>query len=132
MHFGHIGLYNLCVYGVYMHEKYLWVVNIALVVVIVIVVLHLSGITFPSVGKVRALVDGEEPMCGVQYNSVFSPVDMSVCCRGASQQLSCNHKSEIVFGVRYDYICSTGHGDVAVYLLNAKAHNECSTLVRMP
>lgn len=132
MLFEHIVLYNLCVYDVYMREKFLWVVNIALVFVILIVVLHLYGVAFPSVGKVRALLDGEEPACGVRYGADFSFLDMSVCCREASQQLGCVHKNEVISGTRYDYVCYTGHGDVAVYLLNAKAHNLCSSVVRMP
>ncbi len=115
-----------------MREKLLWVVNVALVLVILIIGLHLYGVAFPSVGKVRALIDGEEPACGVRYGGEFSEVDMAVCCREASQQLSCTSKNNVFNGVRYDYVCYTGQGDVAVYLLNAKAHNLCSDVVRMP
>ena len=115
-----------------MRAKILWVVNAALVVIIIIVALHISGVMFPSVGKVRALLDGEEPACGVRYGSSFSSLDISVCCREASQQLSCAHNSNVFSAVRYDYVCFTGSGDVAVYLLNAKAYTLCRDVMRMP
>ncbi len=115
-----------------MHEKILWIVNFSLIMVIVLLVVHMAGVQFPSVGKVRALLDGEDPACFVQYKSDVSVLNMGLCCRVASQQLDCARRNSINLGVRTDYVCSTGRGDVAFYLLNAKAYNACSEVGRMP
>lgn len=109
-----------------MRRRVLWVVNCALVLIIAILVVHIIGVRFPSVGKVRALVDAEPPACFVGYRGVFSAVSLDDCCRGVAEQLSCSFEKNVINSIRTDFSCSTGHGDVLSFRLNANAKAWCS------
>ncbi len=116
-------------------ERVLFVVNCGLFVFIVILLLDLGGISLPSVGKVRSLMDGEEPFCAVLYNDSkqvsVQELDLSRCCLEARAQLICSAATRELNGIRTDIVCLTGQGPIS-YHLNFKARQYCSEQVIWP
>ena len=106
-------------------EKRLAVLNVALGLVIMVLALHLAGVSLPSYGKVAYALEKGEPQIMVQWKEEFSPCsDIAVCCLAAAQQVSCDR-------VEGQWRCATGKGTVR-YWLNDKAYYYCREQVWWP
>ena len=113
-----------------MFSSRVWILlNISLGVAALFLILTFFGVSVPSVGKVQYWMDQEEPLCVVNWQEDYAPLDeINRCCLEAAQQLTCLRKPKELSAGRVDWVCQSGPGVVG-YWLNNKAYHYCQQQV---
>ncbi|MBU0457451.1 MAG: hypothetical protein ABH824_01200 [Nanoarchaeota archaeon] len=111
-----------------MVSERIWIIiNISLGLMILLLLLNLSGIELPTLGKAQYVLDKEDPLCVVNWKNEYNQWnDLDGCCLEARKQLGC-HKDELSVndgGLELSWVCETNSNAVG-YWLNNKAYNYC-------
>lgn len=92
-------------------------INISLGIVIMFLVLSLAGVTFPTVGQAKYLLDPDEPQFGVGGIEGLQPGgNLNRFCLEARMQGSCYKQAG-----DFDWVC----GEKIRYWMNNKAYYYC-------
>lgn len=109
----------------------LWtVINVSLGFIVLLLVLQIAGISFPSIGQAVYQLDESEPLCIVEWKGDFTSLELiDRCCFEARKQLSCDYVSREIDGEIIDLVCHSGktltENTVMRYWLNEKARRYC-------
>ena len=104
--------------------------NVTLALIALLLLLNLGGISLPSVGKARFLLDKHEPVIMVGWKNQYAACpDILRCCAEAAQQLRCSPEQKTLLGSIVNEVCQTGTGEVLQYWLNNKAYYYCQEQV---
>ena len=100
--------------------------NVSLVIIILLLILNLSGVSLPTVGKAIYFVDSSEHICGVEtFEGEFIQIgDLDQCCLEARKQMKCSVEYRELSVGETSWACKTSES-VPVHRLNNKALHYC-------
>jgi len=100
--------------------------NVSLVVIILLLILNLSGVALPSVGKAIYFIDSSDHICGVEtINDEFIQMgDLDKCCLESRKQMKCVTEFKILEVGKTNWVCKTSE-TVPMHRLNNKALHYC-------
>lgn len=111
-----------------MKEKILWPINIVLVLGALFLILHLSEVELPTLGKAQYYFDKSEGICVTSFGEEKSLLDADLCCSRLQMQLTCEDWEEPVLMNGEELIvnkrCYIGKGAIE-YFVNMKTYNYC-------
>lgn len=107
-------------------QKVLAAMNISLALIAILLLLHLFGLRFPSLGQAFVSLDKTSPLCVVQWQQEFTPWnDYDRCCLEARRQLECSREEQQLAAGAVQWHCATGAGNVPTIWLNSKVYAYC-------